>query len=135
MMLALLAAACARGGAAANTERRIGSTRQRNVITRAELFELAGTNAYDAIRTLRPEYLRNPGRMSISRGNNAGDAVQRMPVVYLDQRRFGDVSTLRNISTSSIEEVRYFTPSEAQMQWGVGHLGGAIQIVTGRAKP
>jgi hypothetical protein len=129
IVLAGTTAACASGGA--NAERRVQPSRQRNLITRSELAEVNGTNAYEAIRALRPEFLRNPGRQIVRSGMAGRETIERMPVVYLDERIFSEnPASLRSISTASVAEVRYFSPSEAQIQWGRGHLGGAILVIT-----
>jgi hypothetical protein len=53
-------------------------------------------------------------------------------IVYLDNTRYGDANSLRQISVSSIAAVRYFSASEAQQKWGSGHPGGVIEVLTKR---
>jgi hypothetical protein len=121
--------ACASGGSAT----RVASpSRQRNLITRSELAEVAANNAFDAIRTLRPEYLRNESRPDLGApGSTITNPHSRTPDVYLDERNYGpDLTVLSSISVQSISEIRHLSASEAQSKWGVGHLGGVIQIIT-----
>ena len=56
------------------------------------------------------------------------------PVVYLDNTREGDVSTLRNISLDGVLEIRFFGATQAQMRWGMDHPAGAILVVTALPK-
>ena len=50
------------------------------------------------------------------------------PVVYLDGMKLGDPDVLKGIRTGEVEEVRYMTPSQAAMEFGFGHDGGAILV-------
>jgi len=49
-------------------------------------------------------------------------------VVYLDEVRFGDFTSLEQISVFSIKEIEYISPSEATLKFGTGHSGGAFLI-------
>jgi hypothetical protein len=53
-------------------------------------------------------------------------------VIYVDNTRYGAVDNLRQIPSSSIAVVRYFSASESQLKWGSGHPGGVIEVVTKR---
>lgn len=112
---------CAR---AASGDRASGST---DVISRAEIDRTTALNAYDAVRYLRPLFLRSRGRASILLPSEAE------PVVYLDDRRMGGVATLREIPANSVFEIRYFSAGQAQMRWGSGHANGAILVVSARS--
>jgi hypothetical protein len=41
---------------------------------------------------------------------------------------------LRQFPLGDVESVRYYSPSEAEGQFGLGHLQGAIQIVIRRQR-
>jgi hypothetical protein len=136
VMLALTMA-CASGGNSSRAA--IGPRKEQNLIGRSELAETAATNAYDAINTLRPQWFRNVGRVTLTMpagsGNSPG-AQTRTPVVYFDQRPYGpDLTILRTVAINSILELRFLSPSEAQMKWGEGLLGGVIQVVTMTGTP
>ena len=42
----------------------------------------------------------------------------------------GEIGLLYNINAETIKEVRYLSASEATVQYGTGHTGGAILITT-----
>lgn len=119
-----LAAACA-----SNTSRTMagGVSPDANLITADEIAKAEVRNAYDAIQKLRPAMLTQGARRSSSvRARN-----QRV-VVYVDNAELGGADQLRQIPALSIATIRFFTPSEAQLRWGRGHLGGAIEVLTRR---
>jgi hypothetical protein len=119
----LTLAACATGGASSRTRAK-GS---RNVITSAELQATpSATNALEAVRRLRPQFLQAHGEVTL--GNAA--PVSPLPVVFLDNQRFGTVGDLQNIRTTDIEEIRFFSSSDATTRWGTGYPHGVIQVVT-----
>jgi hypothetical protein len=80
---------------------------------------------YEALHVLRPNwFLRNP---STVRPEKEGDIV-----VYLDQSRLGGLESLRTIQVAGVTVVRHYSASEAEARFGLGHLHGAIQVVTSR---
>lgn len=79
---------------------------------------------YDAIRALRPQWLRRT--YTTPRDASADPAI----VVYVDNQRAGGLSVLRGFSTDAARAVRFYPPSEAQGRFGPGHLEGAIHVVT-----
>jgi len=97
-----------------------------DAITRVEITKSQALNAYDAIRILRPNMLRERGKVTI-RGNDI-----REPLVYVDNQRMGGISFLRDIPVTEIFEIRYHTAAQAQIRWGNGHPQGVIQVVTAR---
>jgi len=103
-----------------------GPSYDENLITAAELLASPATNLRDYIQLHRPRWLeRNySAAMSSSR-------VQSL-VVYLDNQRYGGPDALASMSTRGVEEVRYFSPSEAQARFGLGTLNGVIQVVTSK---
>jgi hypothetical protein len=95
---------------------------------RDEIVRSGATDAYQAIRMLRPTFLATRGRTSILRRENAE------PAVYVDDRLFGGVASLRDIPANQVVEVRYYGAAQAQMKWGAGHSQGAISVKTGSAR-
>lgn len=121
LLLCAASVACSGGRRA----ERPSPSASRNVILEEELRQAPGSNLYDIIRTIRPEWLRrNP---TVLRAGAEGDIV-----VYLDRTRMGDPSALRQMRTSDVVLVRYYSPSEAAGEFGPGHLHGAIQALTRR---
>jgi len=120
-----LAWACASaGGGAARTAQQ----HDPNIITSEELRGVSASNLFDAIRTLRPQWLssRSP---TMLRPQAEGSIA-----VYMDRVRFGDLEMLRQIPLGDAESVRYYGPSEAEGQFGAGHLQGAIQVIVRRQR-
>ena len=88
-----------------------------HVITAAELANAHGSTAYDVVRDLRPLYLRGRGPV---------DA----PMVAMDFILIGPVDELRRISVYEVAEIRYIGGAVATTQYGTGHTGGVIVVLT-----
>jgi hypothetical protein len=110
--LLMAALGCASRGTAVSAP---GTTAQRtvgrlNVITSAEIMEARNASSVaDVVRMLRPGWSRSA-------------------TVFLNNEIYGDYTTLRNISASSTQEVRFLTQSEAQFKWGP-RVRDVIQVV------
>ena len=95
----------------------------RNVITRAEIEKNDNaTSVFHLIERLRPNFLRVRGP------TNWGGVVQA-PMVRLNDQELGDPSTLRQIAVSSVQEIRYYSMSEATAKFG-GIRGRPVIAVT-----
>jgi len=121
--LALLLALAACGGAAHGG---MGSSLSPDLIGRDEIDASSTTNAWDLISQVRPNWLRGRGTPSLR------DTQILLPVVYLEDRRQGDVEILRSFHTGGIAELRYINATTATTRFGNGHAGGVIQIVPRR---
>jgi len=98
------------------------------LIVRAELDELAGRTAWEAIERLHRRWLR-PGR---------GGSITSGPIfarVVVDGAFPGELDELRRISTESIETLEYLSPADAITKYGTGYLGGVIEVRTRRGSP
>ena len=97
-----------------------------SVISSEELQRANASNHFDVVRTMRPEWLmrRAPTVLLTAQEGNI--------VVYMDRARLGDPDVLRQISPSDVASLRFFTPSEAEAEFGVGHMHGAIQLLSRR---
>jgi hypothetical protein len=126
-MLAL-AIGCASGGASGGTAP--GPRQNSNLISTEEITDAAAANAYDLIQRLRPNFLRTRGAVHGTPNGTTNKIEYVDLVVYLNENRLGGTDQLRQISTSDIREIRYFSASEATTKWGTGHSAGAIQIVS-----
>lgn len=130
----ILAAACAGntqtagdGATAAASSQRAGYDRNR--ISPEEIVEASGRNimnAYDLIQSARPQWLR---ATASGMGGSAGQII-----VFENRNRMGTVEQLRGMTLTNIESIRYLTPSEAQIAFGLDVNNGAIQVIsrTGR---
>jgi len=118
---AVLAAACA------STGQRPGDTGgggDENRITHAELQAAPAGTLADYVRAHRPRWLER--NYSAVFNDNRVQTV----VVFMDNQMFGGPETLATLTTRSAYELRYYTPSEAQAQFGPGYINGVIQIIT-----
>jgi len=119
-----LAWSCSAGGQPGQ----VAPRRDPNIITAEELQTANASNVYDAIRTLRPEWLSR-GSIQAVRGEGGGYTT----VVYMDRMLYGAPDMLRQMGLGSVLQVRWFGPSEAQGEFGLsGGMQGVIQVVTRR---
>ncbi|MEP7381994.1 MAG: hypothetical protein ABI910_09930 [Gemmatimonadota bacterium] len=98
-----------------------------DIIYRNEIAKTNALNAYDAVRLLRPAFLTGRGPSTLLRVRESSTS----PVIYLDNQRFGDATTLRNIPVDGIIEIRFMSATQAQVKWGSDHPAGAILVLTG----
>ena len=117
-LLALLLGACATAQSGDS-----GSSRRRSNVLTAEEIEASTTNtAWDAVRQLRPAWLRSRGTRSLT-----GEVD---PSVIGDSMAPEPMEVLRNIACRSILEIRFFDPREATTRFGTGYPSGAIVVTT-----
>ena len=118
-LIALFLGACA----SANGARPPAGTSHRdpNVISADELATVHERTAYELVQVLRPAMLTKRGATSIANGE-AGI------MVFIDNQRFGDLNSLKQLPTAGIREIRYVSPGEAQAMWGPGYTAGVIAI-------
>jgi hypothetical protein len=106
-----------------------GSAPSSRVLSYEEISRagVSGT-AYDVISRLRPSFLVSRGETTLINGT----ATSSYPNVYVDGVVYGDITTLRNIDSNQVAEVRLYQASEAQTKFGMGNNGGVIAITTRR---
>lgn len=120
VVLMLTPACAATGSGGANGERS-----DRDVLTRAQLESVNHLNAHDAIRRLRPLWLRT------ERGQDSFDRQAMRGVrVYLDRVNIGNADALRNISIENVQEIRFLDKRKATTEFGLDHAEGAILITS-----
>lgn len=117
-LLTISAGACAAGGGES-----IG-TSSSAPITVEEIQDVSANNLYQVVESLRPQWLRSRGSLSIS-NPSAGE-----PVVYMNQMRMGSIEVLRELQPLSIAGIQWITASDATTLFGLGHAGGVIQVLT-----
>lgn len=120
-------AACGSSTAGSARSGQAAPQRSNNVVTAEEIHRNGGHDLQEILRMLRPAWFRSqPTRMT-------SGAVYADPIiVYVDGRRLGGVSQLRDIPVSAVISVRYYTASEAQGRFGLDHLQGAIDVAMTR---
>jgi len=119
----VLVSACSSAGAGSSADARPAPSQDRNLLTQDELQRTSASNLFDAIRMLRPQWLRQSP--TIIRQGGEGTLL-----VYLDGIQFGDPSSLRQISLLVVQEARFLSASEAQGRYGTQDLHGVIAVTT-----
>jgi hypothetical protein len=84
-----------------------------DVITAAELQASAATNLYDYIRAQRPRWLQR------ARPSTVRPEAEEL-AVYVDNQRYGNAESLRQIPLGGVVSVQYLGPSEAHAEFGPG---------------
>ena len=120
LMLVFGATACSSSGTASGGPAR--ASRNPNLVTAAELAESTQINLFDALRRLRPAWLRVRGSGTVR--SNQETFIQ----VYIDNVLRGSSALLARIRTSSVSEIRYMDPNDASLRYGSSHRDGAIMI-------
>ena len=120
LALTLASSACSSTGSSSGRSAR--SNRNPDLITQAELAEVTERNVFDAVRRLRPQWLRIRGRGMVSINRES-----TIPV-YLDGIRRGSTALLGRIRPSEVQEIRYLNPNDASLRYGSSHGDGAIQV-------
>jgi len=95
-----------------------------NQLTAADLALRHSDSAFEAVRALRPNWLRERGRTSLTR------TTATQVVIYLDGTRVGGPDYLRQLRASDIDTMHYLNSSDATNRFGTGHVGGAILVTT-----
>lgn len=133
--------------------------RDKYVLTAEEIAERPEiTNAYDAVKLLRPNFLKTTrAKASYGSGSSGGSGGAPDPykpgggtsggsygsssafltaVLYTDEIKQPDLDQLRSVVVGEIVEIRYLAGTEAASRYGSGHEGGAILLKTRKfAKP
>lgn len=94
-----------------------------SALTAEDLRQANEPNLYNAVRRLRPNWLR-PRGSQISGGEVA---------LFVNGTPTGTVAQLNSIPIESVTEVRYYSPSEAGFTFGtVGGNSGVVAVSTQR---
>lgn len=91
------------------------------VITGDQIRETRAGNLWDALRRLRPQWLRSRGPTSVVSGSPT-------PTVYVQGIRYGAVRTLQNMNVAQVRRVEYVDPVTASIHFGTGHAAGVILV-------
>jgi len=110
----------------------------RNKLTRIELEEAgsAMVTAQDAVRLLRPQWLRPPvGDVASSNvfGGSGGGATE--VILYVDGIRQPDLEVLRMVPAAKLVELRYLDQNRGVQMYGPGHEFGVIEVTTVDKRP
>ena len=128
VVLALVVSACVSsstpGGEvfAAAARARGGNSR---LIVRAQLDELSGYSAYEAVETLNRRWLQPQRGSSLASG-------QSFARVMIDGNVRREINDLARMSTDNIETMRYLSAPDATTKYGTGYPGGVIEVTLRR---
>ncbi len=117
VIVAAVAVACAPPATSGRT-----ASRDNNFITTEEIAASQTTNVYDAIKNLRPMFLRSRGATTFD-----PNSVQTA-VVFVDGQKFGSVETLKTMPVLQVTSIRFLTPSDATTKYGTGYTAGIIEV-------
>ncbi len=93
------------------------------LITSSELSSVGVPSLEQAIRRLRPEFLRE-------RNQSSQLLVNATPDVYIDDRYYGELGSLAMIPLREVREVRLISAVESTVRYGRSHAGGTIMVRT-----
>ena len=134
---AALSMACASSGGRSAAGGSRTSSGGQDIITEADITGRAAdaANALQIIQKLRPQMLRSRGLAVLPTGGPNGRtaaeaAAASLPRVYIDNIAYGDLNQLTNVNASQIREIRYMNARDATTQFGTGHMGGVILVLT-----
>ena len=124
---AVIGSGCASSGKTASTAASVSATRgtagaSRYLVTEDELVNLGDRSAYEALQQLRPSFLH-------SRDTQTSRNPIPAPVdVFVDGGRTEGVDALKGIRASTVKEMRFYEPQDANTKFGTGHNGGVIAV-------
>ena len=101
-------------------------------ITQDDLREAPGVNtAFDAIRTLRPQWFSpSLGRTATAGASGGGGGGATEVVVYIDDLRQTALDDLKTVKATTIVEMRFLDQNRAIQMRGPGHEMGVIEVTT-----
>ncbi len=88
------------------------------LIVATELEKSPRANLYDAVWELRPRWFTRSSRADV------GDVI-----VYVGDQLVGRADALRRFQTTQIAELRYLSPTEAQVRFGQNNRGRPAILV------
>jgi hypothetical protein len=88
------------------------------LILASELEATPRANLYDAVFELRPRWFTRSSRADV------GDVL-----VYIGEQMVGRADVLRRFQAAQVVELRYLTPTEAQVRYGQNNRGRPAILV------
>jgi hypothetical protein len=127
--IALSVLGCGGGGAGGSAQPTTRTRGTSNLITEAEINAAGYQNAFEVVQNLRPQMLIPRGTGSDATGTTAAS----IPIiVYMDDIRLGEPSSLASIPASRVREIRFMNARDATTRYGTGHSSGVILVTTKR---
>jgi len=115
----LLTGGCASSGGSSGV---VAAGSSRYVVTEAELASVGDRSVYDALVQLKPTFLK-------SRDTQTSSHPVVVPVhVFVDGGRTEGLDVLRTIRASTVKELHFYEPFDANTKFGTGNNGGVIAV-------
>ena len=100
-----------------------------DVIAESEIGASSYQTALEVVQNLRPNMLIPRGVTS----DRSGMTAASIPIIiYMDDIRLGEPSSLGNIPASRVKEIRFINSRDATTRYGTGHSSGVILVTTKR---
>lgn len=125
LLLSLGLTACSATTPSASTGSRSGVHSDRIVVSELSV-SVAGLTAYDVVEQYKSHWLRKRGRTSIN---------SPVPIkVYVDgvKSPYGSISSLREIQAVNVASIERLSAQDAQFEFGLGNVSGALIVRTKR---
>lgn len=94
------------------------------LLTGEQLASTHAASVYEAVRRLRPSFLRARGPTSVLIPGATG------PALWVDQTYIGDVGELRDIPTGDVVSIRHLPSWEAATHYGSRFSQGVLVVTT-----
>lgn len=117
VLCSIMAMGCASGGGGGSG----GGSFQ--LLTGDQIRETDATNLWDALRRLRPQWLRARATTSL-----VGPSMAAEPVVYVQGIRYGELRDLQRMNVDVVRQVEFIDAADATTRFGTGHSGGVIMV-------
>ena len=112
------------GITACGPARSLPGGRSGTVLTRSQILTVPDGSAISVLRLLRPRWLE--ARIQAT-PTNPNPVYAR---VYLDHIFYGEIESLYQIPSNSIERIEFLRALDATTRYGTGHMGGVIRVTT-----
>jgi hypothetical protein len=119
MMVLVGSGACASSGASGS------SGTSGTVITGEQLLATNQSNLFQALQTLRPQWLRSRAAASLSGPTEV--------MLFVNEAPYGTVNDLSGIPITAVEDVRFLSASEAGSRYGTAAGAGGLLLVRTRS--
>lgn len=116
-ILAFLVVGCATSGGSSG-EPRVN----RDLLTEEDLADMENYTAFEAVRRLRPMWMR-PGGV-----RNSANPAGYYPHVFVDGAPYGPMDSLSGFRAADIQQMRYVDPTDATIRYGGRYQGGVILV-------
>ena len=119
-LITVLSASVLVNGAACSRSADVVPKVDPSVITQEQIAENHFTTAYQAVESLRSNWLQAKGPDSFTKPSQVR--------VYMDNSFVGGVETLREITTRTVAYIKHYDGIAATGRWGLDHGAGVIYV-------